>query len=125
MDGPLASERIVDALAGQCPDTAPAPFDRLSEKVRTRARALRRRLGISAGQRSGHERYLSHIFPDLSVAEVEDRIRRLSAATGRFGGARAASTARNLFALWACAATPPACPLELPTRFERALGRDN
>src|SRR3546814_3575027 len=50
MDGPLASERIVDALAGQWPDTAPAPFDRLSEKVRTRARALRRRLGISRSE---------------------------------------------------------------------------
>ena len=99
IDGALASERIVDALAGATVAARPPALGRLREQIRARARGVRRALGIAAGQKNGHERYLAHIFPDLSAADVEGRIGRLTAATGRFGGVRVDPLGDNVFAL--------------------------
>ncbi|MFN4088489.1 MAG: surface carbohydrate biosynthesis protein [Alphaproteobacteria bacterium] len=97
MDGPFASERIVAALTEIAPAGRPPFAGRLREEVATRMRAMRRRLGVSAGQRNGHERYLAHIFPDLPTAEVEARIARLGDATGRFAGVRVHALGENVF----------------------------
>jgi len=99
MDGPFASERIVEALGSAAMTARPAPWGRLRETVRARARGVRRALGIASGQKNGHESYLAHIFPDLSVADLEGRIDRLGAATGRFAGVRVEPLGDNVFSL--------------------------
>lgn len=97
MDGAFAADRIVDALAGWVPASPPSTIERITEIAHACGRSLRRTLGISRGQRSGHERYLAHIFPDLTVEAVEARIGRLAVATGRFATTRVEPVAPNIF----------------------------
>lgn len=95
LTGPLAAERIADrlaALAGR-----PLPDAPWRERLRAHVDALRRRRKkLRDAHLSGHKNsaeYTAHRFPPLSRAEVEERIARLQALTGRFArvGVRARS----------------------------------
>lgn len=97
-DGPLASERIADALEEWALSRAPALSG--ERPVLGRAwghwRAIRRFPRIALG-REPRARYIRHRFPDLSNADVALRIQRLRDVTGRFAGVRAKERSKNIF----------------------------
>jgi surface carbohydrate biosynthesis protein len=103
LDGDLASDRIVGALidAGYAREMPPQPgkISRSLATWRNRTRAGEKAKG-AARQDSVHDpRYHAHRFPELSVADVEARVKRFSLLTGRFGEVRVRSIARHLFAI--------------------------
>lgn len=97
-DGPLASERIADALEGAAPSWGPgltgAPL--LIGRAWGHWRAIRRLPRIKLG-REPRARYIRHRFPDLSMEDVEARIQRLRKVTKRFADVRASKQGRNIF----------------------------
>lgn len=102
LDGPLASDRIVDALgafAARRPLGAPATGDRLVATADALVRAASKRLN---SLRAGHKDsagYTEQRFPPITLAEVAARVARFAALTGRFGGVEAGSIAPNVFRL--------------------------
>ena len=103
--GPSASERILDAISGMSGDPAlfePKPVgERIAARLQATVRAAKRALGASGSHRSGHDAYVRHIFPDLSVQAVQARIGRLRSASGRFGEIAVGQRGPNLFELHA------------------------
>ncbi len=104
VEGALAGDRILDAVERTA--EAPGLFERrpLSERLAARLdcmlRVVKRRLRLSGSHRSGQDSYVvDHIFPELPVDEVRDRIGRLREASGRFGDIAVARCDSNLFKL--------------------------
>jgi surface carbohydrate biosynthesis protein len=92
LEGPLASDRIVDVLAARVRERgAPArpaalPFARSFAHAHTRA-WVKRVQGRFPGNAS-NAAYQRHRFPDFPAEELEARIARLGRALGRFGALR-------------------------------------
>lgn len=97
--GPLASERIVEAIAGTSRGQPPR---RLSGILRAEVRGLNKRLiaqHIPGGK--NHKAYQATRFPGISADGVRSRIATLGACAGRFGGVRVHQLAPNVFELTA------------------------
>ena len=103
--GRSASERIVDAIGGMADlsglfERRPL-HDRIRARVQGTVRSARRALGLSGSHRSGHDAYVSHIFPEISPEGVQARIGRLRAASNLFGELAVTRRGVNLFELTA------------------------
>ena len=102
-EGPLACDRIIDGLEQMAErsdlfERRPAK-ERLAARAKCEIRAITRRLGISGSHRSGHTRYLQHIFPAIDRTEILSRIDRLADASGRFQRPDVFERGSNLFEL--------------------------
>lgn len=86
--GPLASDRIAQALGGVTPPPARRrpPADRMVQAARTAWRAA---LSVQRNLRAGRsDGYIRSKFPGLDLAEIREAAARLGACTGRFGNVR-------------------------------------
>lgn len=100
LDGPLASERIVDLL-DRFESGNPATRPPLARRLVGHAAAIVRRKGKERNQAvPGHKNnidYTRHRFPGIELDEVNRRIDRLRATLGRFPAARARRLRDNIF----------------------------
>jgi len=98
--GQFASERILDILDRQYRGPAPLPASsaagRLLAKFLARLKAVLTKLNM---QRSGPNRqaYHDHRFPPLTVAQLEERIRRMGRVLNRFDGVRVRQHSEHIF----------------------------
>lgn len=100
LDGPLASEAMVDVL-----DRFEAAGGGRKPPVRSRVAGylsaeLRRRGKERHAETPGHKSniaYTRHRFPGVVLPEVEERIGRFRAILGRFEAVRARQTMKNVF----------------------------
>lgn len=88
-DGPLASDRIVDALVQHIAAGEMSPARRWRARaaavLQTERRALKkRRQGLRRGNEN-HPDYQRHRYPGVTPAELEARIAELGRVLGRFG----------------------------------------
>ncbi|MEX2649396.1 MAG: surface carbohydrate biosynthesis protein [Alphaproteobacteria bacterium] len=100
LDGPLASDRIADALvafAARRPLAPPPLGDRLAARASATARALIKRLNALRPGHKDSADFRDQRFPGVDLATVEARIQRLGALLGRFQGLRARVLADNVF----------------------------
>jgi surface carbohydrate biosynthesis protein len=102
LEGSLASERIVDVLehieaSGQRP--RPGRAEALGARCHAELRALDKRLRSLRRSNKNHRSYQEHRFPPLAASDVQQRIERLAATTGRFRDLRARRLARDSFAI--------------------------
>ena len=88
LDGPLAADRMVDVLEecgyGDRPPPAPPPWTRMRGQIANRLRTVGKRVNM---RRPGHRNnivYHAHRFPDISLAEVRDRVARFGRLLQRF-----------------------------------------
>ena len=102
-DGPLASDRIVDALEGLVEGGGLFRRPPLGEWLRgqysSRRRNIKKRISARKTDRHDSEEYLQHRFPDLTLADVEEHVERLRAASGRFGRVTVRERSKNIFEL--------------------------
>ncbi len=109
LEGPLASDRIVDALEelDDSPETRrPALSTYLSGQTQARLSRAKRHLNtlIHLGpnaRRRRRQQFHRHIFPHTEVADVEARIERLRRTLGRFTDVRARLFSDNVFEITA------------------------
>ena len=101
LNGPMASERIVEILATDASDAAPAGggYFRLGGRCGALAWSLQRRLSARIPGHRDHRSYLAHIFPPLDVADVESRVDRLRRCLDRFANVEIRRLATNIFEL--------------------------
>lgn len=99
--GPLAADRVVDVLVNAGYGEALPPRPGAARYATAWATANIRTLVKHINRyRSGHwnsSAYHAHRFPELDVADVEERLHRLQAALGRFGGIRVERASRFIF----------------------------
>jgi len=91
LQGPFASENIVKALEEFDDAFSPSPTNwgtLLAAKYQSLGRKLRRRFNaqfrMSDQNRSQRYDYLNHIFPEITLAHIEERIERFQHALARF-----------------------------------------
>ncbi len=100
--GPLASERIVDMLEGagylRAPPSAPPRLAQAGGWLLARTKAA---LTQAYMRRPGPNRlaYHDHRYPELSVAQVQERIARLGGLLDRFRRIAVEPHSRHLFAI--------------------------
>jgi surface carbohydrate biosynthesis protein len=103
LDGPLAAERMVDALVAagyHQKRPAPPPITKFAKgwihnTLRTAVKQINMR-------RPGHRNNLAfhaHRFPDISVREITERIARMGALLNRFDSIRVTRISKHLFAI--------------------------
>ena len=98
--GQLASDRILDILDQQFrrPGSLPTPSTagRLQAKALTRIKATLTRLNM---QRPGPNRqaYHDHRFPQITVTQLEEKIRRLGKVLQRFDNVRVQQHSEHVF----------------------------
>jgi surface carbohydrate biosynthesis protein len=103
LDGPLAAERMVDALEAGAyhqrrPDAAPlGQYARgwLHNTLRTAVKQVNMR-------RPGHRNNLAfhaHRFPDITVDEIMERINRMGTLLKRFGSIRVEPYSKHIFSI--------------------------
>lgn len=98
--GALASERILDVLdADFGPGATRARVSRLKRWGAAGLTHLKTALTKANMHRPGRNRaaYHDHRFPRLEVSDVEQRVRRLGRALGRFDGVRVSARGEHLF----------------------------
>ena len=99
-DGPLACERLVDVLIASGYDQqAPVPpslLSRTSGWLKCNLRTIQKRLKM---KRHGGKRqaYHDHRFPELSVADIEQRIGRFRKQLNRFDSIKVSAHSRHIF----------------------------
>jgi len=103
LDGPLASDRIVDALvaAGRRERAPgwPGVVDWVRGTINGAKRARHKRRD-ARGEEHAHSDALHALrFPEIDRAEIERRIARLASLTGRFARVRVERRWRHVFAL--------------------------
>jgi surface carbohydrate biosynthesis protein len=101
LDGPLASERMVDVLEGMGYAERRPPRPRLSDLARgwrrNQVRTARKRINsLRPGHRNSRS-YHDHRFPTLTTADIEERVARLRRELRRFDGVRVSRLAPHLF----------------------------
>jgi len=101
LDGPLASERMVDVLeeaghASRPPPRSPVAL-RLNGWAHNRLRTVSKRINMIRSEHRNSQDYHAHRFPELSLDEVRARIERLGQQLGRFGNVRARKRSAHLF----------------------------
>jgi surface carbohydrate biosynthesis protein len=103
LDGPLAADRMVDALAEAGFLAAPPPRAPLARRTQAwlhvRGRTLVKRVQMRRRGNRNSEDYLRHRWPTLSADEVQARIDRLGRTLGRFAGVRARALRDQIFAI--------------------------
>lgn len=98
--GQFASERIIDILDRQYRGSSPLPASptaaRLQAKLLARLKAVLTKLNM---QRPGPNRqaYHDHRFPPLTVAQLEERIRRMGSVLNRFDRVRVRRHSEHVF----------------------------
>lgn len=106
IEGPLASERIVDALESFGDELAeasrPSRFRRLATGTPKVLRRGNARWRIRKAQRDEvRNAYYARLFPDVGVSELEARVDRLTALLDRFSGVRVRERHRRIFEITA------------------------
>jgi surface carbohydrate biosynthesis protein len=99
IDGPLAADRIVDAMERIESEDA-HPSDRSVYKSARRSaqlRSLAKRIRSWLPWDKNHRGYQNHRFPRLAAAEIQSRIDRLQRTLGRFEGLHVDRMGRNIF----------------------------
>ena len=101
LDGPLASERMIDVLerAGYGTQQPPkSPTIRfLGGWVRTKIRTAIKMINMQKRDHRNSADYHSHRFPELSVEELRSRIERFQRQLGRFESVRVERSSRHIF----------------------------
>jgi len=101
LEGPFAAERMVGVLVAAGYDQhppAPVPLSRLLRGwLHTRIRTVKKRINMHRPGHRNNVRYHDHRFPAISVRELQRRIDRLGALTGRFSGIRIRQTSRHMY----------------------------
>jgi hypothetical protein len=101
LDGPLASERVVDLLVEAGYAAGPPPATALSRRLRGAARNRYRTLKkLNNMRKRGHRndrRYHKHRYPELGVQDVRERIDRLGKQLGRFEDVQVERESRYIF----------------------------
>lgn len=103
LDGALAGDRIIDVLEQsgyarrQPPGVGPRRF--AAGWVRTKCRSTVKRINMIRPGHRNNIRYHAHRFPGISVAEIRQRISRLSQLLGRFEDVRVEKISRHVFRL--------------------------
>ncbi len=107
LQGPFASENIVNTL--ETFDTTFSPSTPklgtlLAAKSQALGRKLRRRFNaqfrMGDQNRSQRYNYLNHIFPEINLAHIEERIKRLQHALGRFHHTQVRPLHDNIFEIF-------------------------
>ena len=101
VSGPLSSERIVSVLTAagyDSDDLRPKSAWRFAAaKLTSTTRTTIKRFNMRRRDHWASDRYHSHVFPDISVAEINHRIERIGHVLGRFEGVTAERTSPHLF----------------------------
>lgn len=101
LDGPLASDRIVDVLEELAPKLpmgrSPNRLRATAARVRAGVRASVKRMRSVLPDHRNSSRYLRHRFPGLSVEEVARRVGGFGAVTGRFDRLEVRLRERDIF----------------------------
>jgi surface carbohydrate biosynthesis protein len=103
LDGPLASDRIVDALCAAGYRERRFPRPPLPQYLGTRllvdARTLSKRVkGMRAGHRNTRK-FHDHRFPGTSVGDLDRRIQRFGKQLGRFGKLRLTQRSAHIYCI--------------------------
>ena len=100
--GPLASERIADAIEKEAKETA-AESSSLARQalgvLHSEARALLKRWRMNKPGHKSNIAYTRHRFPDTTLEEVQQRIAELSTALKRFETVRVEDYSQNIFSI--------------------------
>ena len=101
--GPLASERLLDAIEQNAALLQPATngCTRAVTWARHQARRLVRRQRPDSKKFSGHPCYLRHKFGKLAIEEIEERIGRFQITLARFDQLRARAMGPKMFEILA------------------------
>ena len=101
LNGPFAAERMVEVLVAAGYDQQQPPPVPLSSYLQgwlhTRIRTAKKRINMHRPGHRNNVRYHYHRFPPVSVMELQQRIDRLGALTGRFRGIRIRQTSRHMY----------------------------
>jgi hypothetical protein len=99
--GPFAGERIVDALENFATSEAPdGPLPFAPYALARTAAALRSGIRRCEAHIPGHHnnaKYLRHMFPGATLADVEARVASFGSLLGRFSGVKARQLFANVF----------------------------
>lgn len=103
LDGPLASDRMVDVLVeagyADARPRRPGPLRFAEGWLHARGRTLVKRVNMRRREHRNSEHYHRHRWPELTVADVQGRVDRLGRALGRFGDVRVRRWSEQIFAL--------------------------
>jgi surface carbohydrate biosynthesis protein len=105
LDGLLSSERSVKLLSELATESGFRPQRSFAHLVRiSLGGALQRakyrvKPWVLGAEHRDRYRYHDHIFPEITVQDVESRIARLQQVLGRFAGVKVARIARKIFQL--------------------------
>lgn len=99
LDGPFASERIVDALEAFAAEDRdrPALARVLRARLRLALRSVRKRAEAYVPESRNNREYLRHMFPGVTLPEVRERLARFQGILGRFRGVDARQLYENIF----------------------------
>jgi surface carbohydrate biosynthesis protein len=100
--GPLASERIADAIEKVAKKTAAEPSSLPRQALgvlHSEARALLKRWRMNKPGHKSNIAYTRHRFPDTTLEEVRQRIAELSSALKRFETVKAMNYSQNIFSI--------------------------
>ena len=103
IDGPLASDRMCDAIEGWLEnwqdEPLPNPWRRWIGIANGRIRALEKRIYQKMPEHNNSRSYVDHVFAELSLEDIEVRLSWFRRALGRFADVRARQHSRNVFEL--------------------------
>ncbi len=103
LDGPLAAERMVDALeAGSYHHRRPAatPFGQYAKGwVHNTLRTAVKQVNMRRPNHRNNLAFHAHRFPDISVDEIEKRIKRMGALLNRFDSIRVQQPSKHIFTI--------------------------
>ena len=101
--GPLAADRIIEILdkEGYGRSLPPAaPFWRYAKgRLTVSARTMIKRINMTRRDHWNSARYHAHRVPDITVAEINNRISRFSKLLGRFEHVQAEQLSQHIFRL--------------------------
>lgn len=100
-DGPLACDRVLDVFLAsgfpRRPIPTPPALVWLRSYVAGQWRTLKKRVNRLRPNHRNSAAYHAHRFPDVSEAQLNERIARFGAQLGRFGGVKAEKVSAYVF----------------------------